>query len=96
MKRKEGRKENQFGGGGEHNRKEKEKREKKEKEKKGKEDEEKGRRTVFSPSTFRRSTDQGVGIVHAPRARGFFYSIYSMLKGHSMAIGFDPNHRVGS
>ena len=66
-----GRKGNQFGGGGEQNRKEKEKREKKEKEKKGKEDEEKWRSTGCSPSIFRRSLDQGVGIVHAPRGRGF-------------------------
>ena len=66
-----GRKGNQFGGGGEQNIKEKEKREKKEKENKGKEWEEKGRRTDCSPSIFRHSVNQGVGIVHAPRGRGF-------------------------
>ena len=50
----------------------KRKREKnKEREKKGKEEEEKGRRTGCSSSIFRRSGDQGVGIVHTPRARGF-------------------------
>ena len=38
-------------------------------EKKGKEKEEKGRRTDCSPSIFRHSVDQGVGIVHAPRGR---------------------------
>ena len=47
-----------------------EKKEKKEKEKKGKEEEEKGRRTGCSPSIFRRSANQGVGIVHTPRGRG--------------------------
>ena len=71
-------------------------RENKEKEKKGKEDEEKVRRTDCSPSIFWCSVDQGVGIVHSPRGRGFSYSSYFMLKGSSMAIGFGPNHRPGS
>ena len=57
-----------------------------------KEEKEKGRRTDCSPSIFRCSADQGVGIVHAPRGRGFSYSGYFMLKGHSMAIGFGPNY----
>ena len=60
------------------------------------EDGNKGRRTGCSPSIFRRSADQGVGIVHTPRGRGFSCSGYFMLKGHSIAIGFDPNYRVGS
>ena len=66
-----GRKGNQFGGGREHNIKEKEKRENKERENKGKEEEEKGRRTSCSPSIFQHSADQGVDIVHTPRGRGF-------------------------
>ena len=91
-KRKEGRKEKTVCG------KEgrREKREKKENEEKGKEEGEKGRRTGCSPSIFRRSADQGVGIVHAPRGRGFSYSGYYMLKGHSMATGFGLNHRASS
>ena len=30
------------------------------------------------------------------RSRVFSYYSYFMLKGHSMAIGFSPNHRAGS
>ena len=33
---------------------------------------------------------------HASRVRVFSYSSYFMFKGHSMAIGFNPNHRSGS
>ena len=33
---------------------------------------------------------------HASRGRVFSYSSYFMLKGHSMAIGFNPNRRAGS
>ena len=54
------------------------------------------RRTDSSPSIFWCSVDQGVGIVHSPIGRGFSYSGYFMLKGHSMAIGFGPNRRPGS
>ena len=35
-------------------------------------------------------------VVHASRGRVFSYSSYFMLKGHSMAIGFNPNSRAGS
>ena len=35
-------------------------------------------------------------VAHASRGRVFSYSSYFMLKGHSMAIGFSPNRRVGS
>ena len=73
-----------------------EKREKKEKKRKGKEEEEKGRRTGYSPSIFRCSTDQGVGIVHPPRGRGVLsYSGYSLSKGHSMAMRYSPNGGTG-
>ena len=34
-------------------------------------------------------------VAHASRGRVFSYSSYFILKGHSMAIGFSPNHRVG-
>ena len=54
------------------------------------------RRTGCSPSIFGRSTNQGVGIVHTSRGRGFSYSGYFMLKGHSMAIGFGLNCMAGS
>ena len=49
------------------------------KEKKGKEEEEKGRRTGCSPSISWRSMDQGVGVVHVPRGRGFllFYLFHA-------------------
>ena len=30
-------------------------------------------------------------VSHTSRCRVFSYSSYSMLKGHSMAIGFNPN-----
>ena len=72
-----------------------ERKEGKKTEKKGKEDEEKWRRIGCSPSIFRLLVNQGVGIVHVPRGRGFSYSIYLMLKGHSMAIVFGPNRRTG-
>ena len=35
-------------------------------------------------------------VAHASRGRAFSYSSYFMLKGHSMAIGFNPNRRSGS
>ena len=35
-------------------------------------------------------------VAHALRGRVFSYSSYFMLKGHSMAMGFSPNHRAGS
>ena len=35
-------------------------------------------------------------VAHASRSRVFSYSSYFMLKGHSMAIGFNHNRRVGS
>ena len=54
------------------------------------------RRASCSPSIFGRSTDQGVGIVYTSRGRGFSYSGYFMLKGHSMAIGFGLNCMAGS
>ena len=77
-----------------------EKKRKREKRKKRKRKEKKRRRKgggrAALPPFFRRSTDQGVGSVHAPRGRGFFYSGYFMLKGHSMATGFGPNHRASS
>ena len=76
--------------------KRKEKRERKERKRKKRNRRRKGGGLIALPPFFRRSTDQGVGIVHAPRGIGFSYSSYFMLKGHSMAIGFDPNHRVGS
>ena len=98
---------NQFGGGREHNRKEKEKREKKEKKKKGKKErterkerkgkEKKGRGGPAAlPPFFQCFANQGVGSIHAPRGMGFSYSVYFMLTGHSMAIGFGPNHKAGS
>ena len=34
--------------------------------------------------------------VFAPRGRVFSYFSYLMLKGHSMAIGFNPNGRASS
>ena len=34
-------------------------------------------------------------VAHASRGKVFSYSSYFMLKGHSMAIGFSPNYRVG-
>ena len=34
--------------------------------------------------------------IFASRGSVFFYSSYFILKGHSMAIGFSPNHRAGS
>ena len=48
------------------------------------------------PPFFLYFADQGVGSVHAPRVRGFSYLVYFILTGHSMAIGFGPNHRAGS
>ena len=69
-------------------RKEKKKRGRKERKgKKGKEEEENGRRTDCSPSIFRRSEDQGVGIVHALRGRGFSYSGYSCLRAIQWSWG---------
>ena len=61
-------------------------REKRENEKKGKENEEKGRMTSCSPSIFRRSANQGVGIVHAPRGRGFLLLGLFLLKSHPMEL----------
>ena len=75
-------------------------REKKEKKKKKKRKEKKRRRKgggrAALPLFFRRSADQGIGGVRAPRGRGFSYSGYFMLKGHSMAIEFGPNRRASS
>ena len=48
-----------------------ERKKKERKERKGNEEEEKGRRIGCSSSIFRHSVDQGVGIVHASRGRGF-------------------------
>ena len=35
-------------------------------------------------------------VAHASRGKVFSYSSYFMLKGQSMAIGFNPNRRAGS
>ena len=86
----------QFGGEREQNRKEKENREKKERkrkegrrekrEKKGKEEEEKERRIDYSSSIFRRSMDQGVGIVHTLRVRSFLLLGLFLFKSHPMSL----------
>ena len=54
------------------------------------------RRIGCSPSIFRYSADQGIGIVHAPRGRGFLLLWLFLSKGHSMAMGFILNSRAGS
>ena len=38
------------------------------------------------PPFFRRSADQGVGIVHAPRDKGFLLLGLFLLKSHLMAL----------
>ena len=67
------------------------------KERKGKERrirEEEGKRTSCSLHFFQRLADQGAGFVHAPRSRCFLFPWLFLLKGHSMAIRFNPNSRA--